>query len=72
MNKELKEIRGRVRLIGEREGIRLYRIARNMQMRGCSSKTIREIREEADVLWNGAYPERLLDPDVKWKYAFKY
>lgn len=72
MNKELKEIRSLVRLIGEREGIRLYRIARNLQMRGGSSKTIREIREEADVLWNGVCPEYLINPDIKWKYAFKY
>lgn len=69
--KELKEIRERLKVIGDAEATRLYRRARNLQKRGGSQKTVNEIREEANILHSGGYPERYIDTSIKWKHAFK-
>lgn len=70
---ELKEIRIRLIEIAEQEATRLYRMARKLQEHGGSPATVAEIREEANYMWTNmtGYPERLLDTETKWKYAFK-
>lgn len=71
MRKDLQKIRDELREIAEREATYLYRLAWRMQKHGCSAKSIREVREEANALHMTGYPERLVDTSANWKYAFK-
>lgn len=73
--KELKEIRNRLKEKAEREATKLWRMARKAEKRGCSSKLVHEIREEANWLHSTAtaYPDRLIywEFEYKYKYAFR-
>ena len=72
MRKDLKDIRSQLKDIAEAEAIKLYRLAMNLQKRNGSPAAIIQIREEANELENmRSYPERLLDSEKKWEYAFK-
>lgn len=69
--KRLREIRNELREIANVEGIRLFRMARKLEKHGGSLKLCNEIREEAWSLHELAYPERLLESDRVWKFAFR-
>ena len=73
--KELKEIRNRLKEKAEREATKLWRMARNAEKHGCSSKLVHEIREEANWLYDTAtaYQDRLIfwEYEYKRKYAFR-
>lgn len=69
--KELSQIRSRLEDMAEREATKLYRLAWRAKEHGCSNETVEAIRSEARELHMIAYPERLLDPFRKWKYAFR-
>ena len=73
MNKELREIRWQLREMADKEAMKLWRLARNLQKRGGSAETVAAIREEASQLHMTAYPERLIawDAEYKFKYAFR-
>lgn len=70
--KQLREIREQLKEMAEAEAMKLWRLARNAQKRGCSSEVVNKIREEANWLHTTgtSYPERLLD--WKFEYDFKY
>ena len=55
----------------DREAAKLFRLAWRAQAHGCRPKTVEQIREEARELHMTGYPERLLDPFRKWKFAFR-
>ena len=73
--KELQEIRNRLKEKAEREAIKLWRLARKAEKHGCSSKLVREIREEASWLHGTAtaYTDRLIywNFEYEHKYAFR-
>ena len=71
MRKDLREIKYQLKEIAEKESMKLFRMARNLQKRGGSVETVSKIREEAFKLHNTGYPERLLDDFIKWEFAFK-
>ena len=68
---DLRKIRSDLLEISEREATQLFRLARRMRQHGCSPASIAECREEAFRLHMNAYPERLIDDSVRWKYAFR-
>lgn len=72
MNKELWEIRYQLIEIAEKEATKLYRLAWRMVAHGCSKESIEKCRSEARELHMMAYPERLIDPFIRWEYAFKF
>lgn len=72
MNKQLREIREQLKEIAEREATKLYRLANRLQKHGGSQETVRKIREEAQRLHMTGYPERLIDPFIRWDFAFKF
>lgn len=73
--KRLKEIKMQLSQMSEREAMRMWRLARNAQKRGCSRETVNKIREEADWLYRSGtvYPGSLLDWEFEknFKYAFR-
>lgn len=69
--KELRSMRRHLEEIAENEATKLYRMARRALAHGCNLELVHEIREEAHQLHNTGYPERLLDPFITWKYAFR-
>lgn len=69
--KELRNLRQQLIEMCEAEATKLYRMARRALAHGCNLELVNEIREEAHQLHNTGYPERLLDPFITWKYAFR-
>ena len=74
MTNRLIAIRHELEDMVEREAMRLFRLARRAEAKGCSAKLVNDIREEAfalDINYK-SYPERLLDWRTKniLKYAF--
>ena len=75
MDKQLIEIREKLKFMAERESTRLFRLARRAASHGCSQKLVNEIKEEA--IWlntNGtSYPDRLVAWNFQYdkKYAFR-
>ena len=74
MTKRLNEIHYELRDMAEKEAIRVWRMARRAEAKGCSAKLVNEIREEGFDLYSNykTYPERLLEWKTKdkLKYAF--
>lgn len=70
---DLLRIRDELREIAEKEAICLFRLARRMKAHGCSAESITAVREEAWLLQKTmrSYPERLIEDNTRWKYAFK-
>lgn len=71
---EVRQLRYQLQEIAEKEATKLYRLAWKMLDHGFSAEAVRECREEARRLHTEitAYPERLWDSSIQWKYAFKY
>lgn len=69
--KKLRKIREELGEIAEQEATKLYRLARRAKVHGCRNEMVEAIRNEARELHMTGYPERLLDPDKTWKYAFR-
>lgn len=74
MTKYLDNIYWQLKEIAEKEAMKVWRMARRAEAKGCSQKLVNEIRNEGHALYNEytAYPERLLDNNAKskLKYAF--
>jgi len=70
---KIRDIRHELIYIANREACKLYRIARKAEKHRVSLEIVTEIRKEASNLYVNitAYPERLLETDRKWKYAFR-
>lgn len=70
---ELRRIYTELTEIAEKESNKLFRLARKAKVHGCADETVEAIRKEAWHLYHNisAYPERLLNPDMKWTYAFR-
>lgn len=75
MMKEFRKLREELAHRSEREAMKLWRLARRAQAKGCSAKLVQAIGEEANWCYSTgtAYPERLLDDmlEYKMKYAFR-
>lgn len=71
MRRDLLRIRDELCAIAEAEATKLFRLAWRMAEHGCSPENIAKCREEARQLHMTAYPERLLQSDIVWQYAFK-
>lgn len=69
--KMLRKIREELIEIAEQEASKLYRLARKAKAHDCSNEMVEAIRSEAGELHMIGYPERLLDPDKAWRFAFK-
>lgn len=72
MEKRLKEIRFELKEIADKEAMKLYRLARRLERRGGNREVVARIREEACTLYKTGYPERLIDPFLKWEFAFRF
>lgn len=74
ITKRLNDIHDELRTMSEREAMKVWRMARRAEKKGCSEKLVNDIREEGCALYNEykTYPERLLDWRAKnrLKYAF--
>ena len=71
MRRDLLRIRDELVAISEAEATKLFRLAWRMEAHGCAPENIAKCREEARQLHMTGYPERLLQSDIVWKYAFK-
>lgn len=74
MNKELKSIRNDLKTMAEKETLKLFRLARHAEKKGCTKKLVQNIREEAWQMYTiQSYPERLIVVEImcKFKYAFR-
>lgn len=72
--KELKEIKQKLEEIIERKYIRLWRLARRAENKGCSPALVNAIRNEGwEIYHMRNYPERILtwQNEYTLKYAFK-
>lgn len=74
MTKRLNEIGDELRHMAEHESMKVFRMARRAEKKGCSADLVNAIRNEGHDLYNNymSYPERLLDwrTKSKLKYAF--
>ena len=70
MRKDLQEIRYQLQEICKNEANSLFRLARTMERHGVNAEMVARCREEALLLHNTGYPERILDPFKKWEFAF--
>lgn len=74
MTKDLDAIRWQLHELAEKESIRVWRLARRAEAKGCSAELVNAIRSEGFALHNEytAYPERLIAWNTKdrLKYAF--
>ena len=74
ITKRLNDIHYELREMAERESMKVFRMARRAESKGCSRELVNEIREEGHNLYSNytSYPERLLDHNAKskLKYAF--
>ena len=68
---DLQRIRNELKEIAEKEATYLYRLAWRMTKHGCKPESIVKVREEARALHMTGYPERLVDSETRWVYAFK-
>lgn len=59
--------------LAENEATRLYRLAWRMKAHGCSADSIEKCRDEARALHRvgGMNLWDILNPFVRWEYAFK-
>ena len=59
--------------ICKKESIKLFRLARQMEMRGCNPENIKKCRAEADKLGSLCFDFwEVLSPFTLWAYAFQY
>ena len=70
--KRLQEMKKELEYMAEREAMKLWRIARRAEKKGCSAQLVKEIREEGSWCYNTAkvHPDRLLH--WRFEYDFKY
>lgn len=66
----LEEIYREVEEIRDREATKLFRLSRKAVAHGCSVGLCVRIRNEAWKVYH-ANPEDLLNPFLKWEFAFK-
>lgn len=68
--KRVNEIRDELKEMAEKEAMRLWRLARKAEKKGCSTALVREIREEASWLHREAtvYQERI----ICWKFEYEH
>lgn len=71
MRKDLQEIRYQLQEICEKEATKLFRQARRMEEHGVSIEVVERCRDEAMILHNTGYPERILDPFNVGEFAFR-
>ena len=69
---DLRDLYYQLKDICDAESTKLYRLAWRMVAHGCNEENIRKCREEALLLLNTGYPERILDETIRWDYAFKF
>lgn len=69
--KRLDEMYAELEEMRDREAIKLFRLSRKAAERGCSLALCVRIREEGWCVQR-IQPEQLLNPFLKWEFAFKF
>lgn len=72
--KRIQDMRDELKEMAEKEAVRLWRLARRAEKKGCSGTLVAEIREEANWLHTTAqaYPERMLSWDFEYKHKYSF
>lgn len=71
---DIRKIETALELKCEKEATKLYRLAGKMIRHGCSAESIDKCRDEARALHRigGMNLWEVLNPFVRWEYAFKF